>query len=181
MKNNLFSIQILSLLIIFLSLFACLNETIGNEITNDESKLLSRVHEYYNYEKESKWGKTYYFRTPLYQKSISYKYYKTKMNKDNTGFKLLSIEIVKYAIKGKYAVFSIEFIEKVPDGYFLKSAEDKIKILRMSTWEKINNIWYCRDASSRLHLDLNSDMVMESDQRPINEFFDENLRSKLKG
>jgi hypothetical protein len=70
-------------------------------------------------------------------------------------------------VKDKYAAFLIEFIEKVPEGYFPDKTFDRIFIEQLSTWEKTGDNWYCRDACSRTHLDLNGDMVLNNDQESI--------------
>lgn len=129
--------------------------------------LLDRLNEYYQLEKDTNWEKTYTFRTPLYQKSIPFKIYKDEMMHDNKGWKLIDFKIFESKIEGNYAAFRIKFIEQVPIGYFLNSSKKLIKTVHVSTWEKINGIWFCRDACSRTHLSMNSDAVVRNDQKPI--------------
>lgn len=139
-----------------------------NTLLNKE--LLDRINLYYDFEKNEEWEKTYYFRTPLYQKSIGFDYYTKKMYKDNKGRNLRHYHILETCSDDKYAFAKIEFVEKVPFDLapkYSKGVQREIALVEISTWEKIDNIWYCRDACSRKHLSLNSDAVMNKNQRPI--------------
>lgn len=129
--------------------------------------LLDRLNEYYKSETNCNWELTYSLRTPLYRKSVPFKVYRKQMVHDNKGWKLLIYSIVKSKIKGEYAAFKIEFIERVPDDYFPNNIEKSIKLNQVSTWEYINGNWFCRNACSRTHLSMNGDLVMRNDQIPI--------------
>lgn len=142
---------------------SCINEY-KNAV---DSALIERVCMYYNLEKESDWEKTYLYRTPLYRKSINFDFYKRKMTENNAGWQLLEFKIVESIVKKNYATIEIDFIEKVPQGYFPLNLYNTTKITQLSTWEKIGDIWYCRDACSRTHLILNGDIVMSNGQKPI--------------
>jgi len=132
-----------------------------------DRELQDRVTNYYNLEKERDWDKTYPYRTPLYRKSINFKLYKRKMDENIKGWKLIEFNILKIIVKKNYAALKIAFVEKVPQGYFPNNVYNAIKITQISTWEKIDNIWYIRDACSRTHLTLNGDLAMEDNQEPI--------------
>ena len=130
-------------------------------------ELISRLQGYYDYEKRFDWNNTYRFRTPLFRKSVNLKMYKNKMLKDNAGWKIIGYNRVNVYIKGNYAAITIKFIEKVPEEYLPSILSDRIELEQLSTWEKIDGQWFVRDACSRTHLDLNSDLVMRNDQNPI--------------
>ena len=156
--------------VVILSL--CLSDANANASTDShvnriDSTLLNRIGDYYNLEKEGNWGKAYFYRTPLYRKSINFDLYKKKMEEDNKGWKLMEFKIVESFIKQNYATFKIEFIERVPEGYFPFNLYHKSKITQLSTWEKIDGTWYCRDACSRTHLTMNGDLVMRNNQKTI--------------
>lgn len=172
MNKNMIFIFIL-LVVAFLSInFFLLNDSIGKSNNHPDKILINRLYEYYDYEKENNWAKTYYFRTPLYQKTVLFDFYTKNMEKDNDGWQLIEYKVLKSIQKGNYAIFKISFIEKVPRGFFPTNKIDKTNLDDFSTWEKINGIWYCRDACSRLHLNLNEDLVMKNDQREITKQFE---------
>lgn len=143
------------------------NSRTDSSVNEVDSKLQNRVHEYYNLEKKGHWEKTYFYRTPLYRRSIHFNLYKKKMEEDNKGWKLMEFKIVESFIKQNHAAFKIEFIEKVPEGYLPLKLHNKTKITQLSTWERIDGTWYCRDACSRTHLTMNGDLVMRDKQKPI--------------
>jgi hypothetical protein len=143
------------------------NGRIESHANGIDSSLQNRLGDYYDLEKEGNWEKTYFYRTPLYRKSINFELYKRKMEEDNKGWKLLEFKIVQSFMKQNHATFRIEFIERVPKGYFPLNLHHKTKITQVSTWEKINDTWYCRDACSRTHLTMNGDLVMRNNQKPI--------------
>ena len=89
------------------------------------------------------------------------------MEKDNAGWQLMEFTVLESSISQNYGAFRIEFIEKVPVGYFPLDLHKAIKLTEVSTWEKIDGTWYCRDACSRSHLSMNVDLVMRDDQDPI--------------
>jgi len=140
----------------------------ANEKGIFDKELSNTINEYYQSEKNGDWERTYSIRTPLYRKSIPLKLYKNKMIQDSTGWTLIDFKIIEKAIEGNYAAFKIEFIEEVPDGYFPNKFKKAIRLTDISTWERINGIWFCRDACDRTHLSMNGDLVMENDQAPIN-------------
>ena len=140
----------------------------ANEKGIFDKELSNTINEYYQSEKNGDWERTYSIRTPLYRKSIPLKLYKNKMIQDSTGWTLIDFKIIEKAIEGDYAAFKIEFIEEVPDGYFPNKFKKAIRLTDISTWERINGIWFCRDACDRTHLSMNGDLVMENDQAPIN-------------
>jgi hypothetical protein len=80
---------------------------------------------------------------------------------------LIHFRIIKKAVEGNYAAFKIKFIEQVPDGYFQNNIKKTIKFTEISTWERIDGNWFCRDACVRTHLSMNGDLVMRNDQVPI--------------
>lgn len=143
------------------------NSRSDSTVKRIDSKLQNQVLKYYNFEKECNWEKTYSYRTPLYRKSIGLDLYKRTMEEDNYGWKLVEFKIVESFVEQNHAIFKIEFIEKVPEDYFPLNLRNKIKITELSTWEKIDDIWYCRDACSRTHLSMNGDLVMSNNQKPI--------------
>ena len=136
----------------------------GNRI---DTGLQDRVRRYYELEKEGNWEKTYLYRTPLYRDSISFDSYRQNMEKNNAGWQLLEYKILESSVNQFYAAFRIEFIEKVPEGYFPLDLHKTIKLTQVSTWEKIDGTWYCRDACSRTHLTMNGDLVMRDDQNAV--------------
>jgi hypothetical protein len=135
-----------------------------------DEQLSKKLIEYYEAERDKDWKRTYSFRTPLYKSSVPFELYQKKMIKNNDGWKLISFRIIKKLSKGNYAAFRIEFIEQVPDGYFPYNIKKAIRWTDVSTWEKIDGIWFCRDACTRTHLNMNADLVMQNDQKPINLF-----------
>lgn len=154
----------LMLVAFFLFCFINTNAKCADHVLQD------RVTNYYNLEKENNWEKTYQYRTPLYRKSINIKLYKRKMEENNKGWKLIEFRIIESITKDNYAALKMEFVEKVPKGYFPFNAYNGIKIMQVSTWEQIDNIWYCRNAGTRTHLPLNGDLVMKDNQKPISIF-----------
>jgi hypothetical protein len=155
--------------IFFILLFIVFQSNVSNANSSlsFEQQLIEKVHEYYDLEKIGDWKRTYLFRTPLYRKSIAAELYKKKMIQDNAGWKLIAFKIIEKAVEGNYAALKIEFIEQVPDGYFPNNLKKSIKLDQVSTWEKIDANWFCRDACSRSHLSMNGDLVMRKDQVPI--------------
>jgi len=152
---------------IFLSIFYQNSLANANGGLSVEQKLIKKIHEYYNLEKTGDWERTYSFRTPLYKKSIALDLYREYMVRDNAGWKLIAFQIIEKVVEGNYAGFKIQFTEKVPDGYFPNNIAKTIRLTEVSTWEKIDGAWFCRDACSRGHLSMNGDLVMRNDQTPI--------------
>lgn len=163
----------ISIAFIFLSIFFQISPENPNSGLSVEQNLIENIHEYYDFEKVGDWERTYSFRTPLYRKSVAVDLYREKMMRDNAGWKLIAFKNIEKAVKGTYAAFKIEFIEQVPDGYFPNNISESIKLIELSTWEKIDGIWFCRDACSRTHLSMNGDLVMRKDQLPIDLLMEE--------
>jgi hypothetical protein len=161
--------RIENIVIVFIMLSVFFQNSPANAESNlsFEQELIEKVHEYYDLEKIGDWKRTYAFRTPLYRKSVVVELYKKKMRRDNAGWKLIAFRIIKKAVEGNYAALKIKFIEQVPDGYFQNNIKKTIKITEISTWERIDGNWFCRDACSRRHLSMNGDLVMRKDQVPI--------------
>jgi hypothetical protein len=152
---------------IFLSIFFQNSFSNANSVLSVEQKLIEKIYEYYDLEMFGDWERTYSFRTPLYRKSVAVDLYKEKMIRDNAGWKLIAFQIIEETLENNYAAFKIEFIEQVPDEYFPNNISEIIKLIEVSTWEKIDGIWFCRDACSRTRLSMNGDLVMRNDQVPI--------------
>ena len=155
---------ILKNLIVLLTVLGSVHAAEPNSINQN---LLDRLTKYYNAEINSNWESTYSFRTPLYRKGVPFKLYRKKMIHDNEGWKLINLKILKSKIEGDYAVFKIDFIEQIPDGYFPNDEEKTIILAQVSTWERIHGVWFCRDACDRTHLSMNGDLAIGNNQALI--------------
>ena len=125
-------------------------------IDNTGSGLKKRVKEYYKLEQRNDWDKTYSFRTPLFQDNIPKKMYKEGMKKFITGWTLQKYEIkkVSYGSQNDFAEVEINFSDR-------HESKGTSITTQMTTWERIDGIWYGRDVGNRNHLPLNSELAFE--------------------
>ncbi len=125
-------------------------------INNTSSELKKRVKEYYKFEQGNDWEKTYSFRTPLFQDSVPQKMYMEGMKKFMQGWTLQKHEIkkVSYGLQNDFAEIEINFSDR-------HTSKGISIITQMTTWERIDDVWYGRDVGNRDHLPLNSGLVFK--------------------
>jgi hypothetical protein len=120
------------------------------------------INEYYTLEKKEFWSKTYEFRTPAFRKSVPKAFYVAEMKKDNKGWRLIKFEILSVEKSDGETIVKIKFKEKYGGQIDLLSKKPKYIIIEHDTkWKKIDERWFCLDAGTRTHLDLNSEIVKE--------------------
>jgi hypothetical protein len=123
---------------------------------NPHSKLTKRIKEYYNFEQDNNWEKTYFFRTPSFQGSVPKEMYIKGMKKFMEGWTLQEYEIekVSYNSQNTLAKVKIRFKER--------HAFKGISIITQpTTWKMLDGVWYGRDVGDRQHLPLNSSLVFQ--------------------
>jgi hypothetical protein len=160
----------IKILILLLGLHACLPREPAPE-------LMDRFTQYYESEKKHAWSETYKIRTPKYRETVRWEYYAAEMEADYSGFELLNYEITGFEIHSDEMVtFRVKFTHTHPAGELVESGidEDGNKLFKLkytgksdgkisnieanSVWQKIDGIWYCRDAAMRMKLSLNADV-----------------------
>jgi hypothetical protein len=164
--NKKLKIVLLVIAIIFISLASLVWSKIRPIDLDDVPELRDRIHRYYTFEKAGEWNNAYYFRTPLYRTTVSLENYIKSMSEDNEGWGLLDYEIVGARKIGDEKVkVKIKFHEKMASSFAEKLGLDVDKGLfdseQETKWKIIDGVWYCVDAGSRMHLPMNSMIVVE--------------------
>ncbi len=121
-----------------------------------DSELKDRINKYYRLEQEHKWEETYYFRTPEFKKSIPIDMYAAGMRKFVEGWTLQEFEIKKVRYSRQKSLAEVEICFKELNA----SKGDSINT-QMTTWEKIDGVWYGKDVGDRQYLFLNSELKLE--------------------
>lgn len=122
------------------------------------------VDNYYEIEKKGEWEKAYEFRDKAFRRIVSKDFYVTQMESDNSGWQLLSFQIVSAGKNTDSGVIlKIKFLEKAPVKYNLSGMNiGGFSITQDTEWLKENDRWYCKDAGSRTHLSLNHALTVEN-------------------
>jgi len=133
--------------------------------------LETRIKEYYTYEKNNEWGKTYNLRTPAFRRTVPVELYVSQMKKDNSGWRLDDFEILGAKEKEGKVYVAIKFSETapisiVPSEHRTDVAPRETSTIRTertenSAWMRVDNEWFCYDAVSRSRLSMNEPLVSE--------------------
>jgi hypothetical protein len=136
----------------------------GCESHQSQEYLASRVKQYYADEKNKNWERTYAFRTETFRENITYSQYVREMEKGTLDWELEEVKIRNIIKKGNKAQVFLTFKEKPPTGFFnqfdfLEEKRKKMEFLLTKAWGLWifeNGDWYCLDAASRNHIEINS-------------------------
>ena len=153
-------------IVIFISTILVTLITSCNKIDSNE-QLELRVNQYYSFEKDKNWRKTFEYRTKKFRDVIKYDKYSEEMNKGSEGWSLQSAKIKEVIIDGDMAKVVLIFKETPPDSYFEKFnlPKNKTNTARTvttkawGTWVFENGNWYCQDAVSRTYLYMNGAQI----------------------
>ena len=129
-------------------------------------ELQKQVEKYYAYEKEGEWEKAYLIRTPNYRSTVSLQFYLKTMKKDNEGWGLLNYDIIQSRKIGDNKIkLKIKFLENMAPDFAgrlgAKTDNGTFDVTQDTIWKFIDGVWYCVESGSRMHLSLNSGIVVE--------------------
>lgn len=133
---------------------------LGCEGNNSRDLLITRVNQYYLYEKYKNWEQTYMFRTKDFRDTTKINHYIKEMERENLGWKLEGVEIKDIVLEGRKAHIVLTFKEIPPEGYFDKLGLpqkqvdnlERVTTESWAIWIFENGNWYCQDADARSHL-----------------------------
>lgn len=131
--------------------------------------LETRVQEYYKYEKNNEWEKAYGIRTPAFRHTVPIELYVSSNKKDNNGWRLDDIKILRAKEKNGKVYVTIKFSETapiriIPAELRIKMASPDASTIQTerkedSVWMRVDNEWFCYDAVSRSRLSMNEPLV----------------------
>jgi len=127
--------------------------------------LSERVRQYYEFEKKGDWAAAYEFRTSDFRKSVLKERYIAQMQRDSSGWQFVDYRIKSVTEAAGRVKLQMVFTEIPPKGFLpspqLKGKEfGPMEFEDESIWVQESNNWYSPAAGARVHLSLNSELVI---------------------
>lgn len=138
--------------------------TVENEVLRKE------LVKYYESESRKDWQATYSLRSNTFQETVPYDYYEKHMGDDARGWRMVSVDIIKYRSKfdeeigSQVARITISFIDQIVDVGVI-SKENRLesyvtgaqfRIAEETFWFENGSGWVCLGCGTRYHMWLNS-------------------------